>query len=91
VTASLRALTEPRPQGARAESHFPHPVRSCSLLPDTNRRYSPSPISPKRSASPRQTLNNLVNAKGGISAEMAVRLAKGLSSTPDFWLRLQMN
>jgi plasmid maintenance system antidote protein VapI len=32
-----------------------------------------------------------VNAKGGISAEMAVRLAKGLSSTPDFWLRLQMN
>lgn len=39
----------------------------------------------------RQTLNNLVNGKGGISAEMAIRLAKGLGSTPDFWLRLQMN
>lgn len=39
----------------------------------------------------RQTLNNLVNGKADISAEMAVRLAKGLGSTPDFWLRLQMN
>lgn len=39
----------------------------------------------------RQTLNNLVNGKAGVSAEMAVRLAKGLGSTPDFWLRLQMN
>jgi addiction module HigA family antidote len=39
----------------------------------------------------RQTLNNLVNGKAGISAEMAVRLAKGLGSTPDFWLRLQTN
>lgn len=39
----------------------------------------------------RQTLNNLVNGKAGISAEMAVRLSKGLGSTPDFWLRLQMN
>lgn len=39
----------------------------------------------------RQTLNNLVNGKAGISAEMAVRLAKGLGSTPDFWLKLQMN
>jgi len=38
----------------------------------------------------RQTLNNLVNEKGGISAEMAVRLAKMGWSTADHWMRLQM-
>lgn len=39
----------------------------------------------------RQTLNNVVNGKAGISAEMAVRLSKAFGSTADFWLRLQMN
>jgi antitoxin HigA-1 len=39
----------------------------------------------------RQTLNNLVNGKGGISPEMAIRLSKAFGSTPDFWLRLQLN
>jgi antitoxin HigA-1 len=39
----------------------------------------------------RLTLNNLVNGKSGVSAEMAVRLSKAFGSTPDFWLRLQMN
>jgi addiction module HigA family antidote len=39
----------------------------------------------------RQTLNNLVNGKGGISPEMAIRLSKAFGSTPDFWLRLQMD
>ena len=38
----------------------------------------------------RQALNNLVNQKGGISPEMAVRLAKSFGSTTEFWLRLQM-
>jgi addiction module HigA family antidote len=38
----------------------------------------------------RQTLNNLVNGKGGISPEMAVRLAKAFGSSPEFWLRLQV-
>lgn len=38
----------------------------------------------------RQTLNNLVNGKGGISPEMAVRLAKAFGATPETWLRLQM-
>jgi hypothetical protein len=36
-------------------------------------------------------LNNLVTGKGGISPEMAIRLSKAFGSTPDFWLRLQMN
>jgi len=36
----------------------------------------------------RQTLNNLINEKSGISAEMAIRLAKALGSTPDKWVKL---
>ena len=39
----------------------------------------------------RQALNNLVNGKAGISPEMGVRLAKAFGSTPEFWLRLQLN
>jgi antitoxin HigA-1 len=39
----------------------------------------------------RQTLNNLVNGKAGVSAEMAVRLSKAFGSEPEFWLLLQMN
>jgi len=39
----------------------------------------------------RQALNNLVNGKTGISAEMAVRLSKAFGSSPEMWLRLQVN
>jgi antitoxin HigA-1 len=38
----------------------------------------------------RQTLNNIVNEKSGISPEMAIRLAKAFGSTPEMWLRMQM-
>ena len=38
----------------------------------------------------RQTLNNLVNGKSGISADMAIRLAKAFGSDAETWLRLQM-
>lgn len=38
----------------------------------------------------RQTLNNLVNGKGGISAEMAIRLDKAFGGGAETWLRLQM-
>jgi addiction module HigA family antidote len=38
----------------------------------------------------RQALNNVVNGKSGISAEMAIRLSKALGSTPDTWLRMQV-
>jgi len=37
----------------------------------------------------RQTLNNLVNEKAGISSEMAIRLSKAFGSTPDTWVRMQ--
>jgi addiction module HigA family antidote len=39
----------------------------------------------------RQALNNLVNGKGGISAEMAVRLSKAFGGSPVVWLKLQMD
>ncbi len=39
----------------------------------------------------RQALNNLVNGKSGISAEMAVRLSKAFGGSASMWLRLQMD
>jgi antitoxin HigA-1 len=38
----------------------------------------------------RQTLNNLVNGKSGVSADMAIRLAKAFGGDAETWLRLQM-
>jgi antitoxin HigA-1 len=38
----------------------------------------------------RQALNNLVNGKAGISAEMAIRLDKAFGGTAEGWLALQM-
>lgn len=37
----------------------------------------------------RQALNNLVNGKSGISAEMAVRLEKAFGGGAEIWLRMQ--
>jgi addiction module HigA family antidote len=39
----------------------------------------------------RQTLNNLVNGKSGISPEMAIRLSKAFGSSPETWLRMQLD
>jgi len=38
----------------------------------------------------RQTLNNLVNEKAGISPEMAIRLSKAFGTSPEVWLGMQM-
>jgi antitoxin HigA-1 len=38
----------------------------------------------------RQALNNLVNAKSGISADMAIRLDKAFGGGAETWLRLQL-
>jgi len=37
----------------------------------------------------RQALNNLLNGKSGISAEMAVRLDKAFGGNAETWLRMQ--
>ena len=40
----------------------------------------------------RTTLSRILNGHAGISAAMAIRLAKVLPNTsPEFWLRMQMN
>lgn len=39
----------------------------------------------------RQTLNNVINGKSGVSPEMAVRLEKAFCSTAETWLRMQIS
>ena len=39
----------------------------------------------------RPTISKLVNGRAAISPEMAIRLSKAFGSTPEFWLRLQLN
>jgi antitoxin HigA-1 len=38
----------------------------------------------------RQTLNNILHGKSGISPQMAIRLSKAFGSTPEAWLRMQL-
>jgi len=38
----------------------------------------------------RQTLNNVIHGKSGISPQMAIRLSKAFGSTPETWLRMQL-
>jgi addiction module HigA family antidote len=37
----------------------------------------------------RKTLSQLVNGHMGVSAEMAIRLSKALSTTPQLWMNMQ--
>jgi antitoxin HigA-1 len=39
----------------------------------------------------RPTISRLVNGHASVSPEMAIRLSKAFGSTPEFWLRLQLN
>jgi len=39
----------------------------------------------------RYSVNQLVNDRRNITAEMALRLSKVLGTTPEFWLNLQMS
>lgn len=39
----------------------------------------------------RLTVNQIVNSKRSITAEMALRLSKVLDTTPDVWLNMQMD
>ena len=38
----------------------------------------------------RQTLNNIIKGKSGISPEMAIRLTKAFGSTEETWLGMQL-
>jgi addiction module HigA family antidote len=37
----------------------------------------------------RKQLSQILNERAGISPEMAIRLSRGIGSTPDHWLRMQ--
>ncbi len=37
----------------------------------------------------RQALSALINGRGGVSPEMAIRLSKAFNTTPQLWLNLQ--
>ena len=66
----------------------PHPgevLKELYLLED----LSVSEAAKKLGVS-RQTLSAIINGRAGISADMALRLAKGLGTTADFWLRMQI-
>ncbi|MET0637889.1 MAG: HigA family addiction module antitoxin [Chitinophagaceae bacterium] len=39
----------------------------------------------------RKTLSMLLNGRQGISAEMALRLAKAFNTTPELWLNMQQS
>src|SRR5687768_1721547 len=39
----------------------------------------------------RKTLSMLLNERKSITAEMALRLSKAFSTTPDVWINLQVN
>jgi antitoxin HigA-1 len=39
----------------------------------------------------RQQLYRVINGESGVSAEMAMRLEKGIGSSADAWLRMQVN
>ncbi|MDO8723866.1 MAG: HigA family addiction module antitoxin [Syntrophales bacterium] len=39
----------------------------------------------------RKTLSKIINEKGAITPDMALRLSRALDTTPEFWLNLQKN
>lgn len=39
----------------------------------------------------RKTLSKIVNEKGSITPEMALRLSRAFDTTPDLWMNLQKN
>jgi len=39
----------------------------------------------------RKTLSKIINEKGAITPDMALRLSRAFDTTPNFWLNLQKN
>ena len=39
----------------------------------------------------RKTLSRIINGKGSVSPEMALRLSRAFETTPDLWMNLQTN
>ena len=39
----------------------------------------------------RKTLSKIINERGSITPDMALRLSRAFDTTPDLWMNLQMN
>jgi len=39
----------------------------------------------------RKTLSKIINERGAVTPDMALRLSRAFKTTPDFWLNLQKN
>lgn len=39
----------------------------------------------------RKTLSKIINERGAVTPDMALRLSRAFDTTPDFWLTLQKN
>ena len=39
----------------------------------------------------RKTLSKIINQRGAVTPEMALRLSRAFDTTPDFWMNLQKN
>lgn len=39
----------------------------------------------------RKTLSKIINERGAVTPDMALRLSRAFDTTPDFWLNLQKN
>ncbi len=66
----------------------PHPGKILKDLYLTDYNLSVTAFALKLGVS-RTTASELVNCKNGISAEMALKLAKAFSTSAQFWLNLQ--
>jgi addiction module HigA family antidote len=85
-TRSLAGLSEIRHTLSPMSSRFVRP--EMPNLPCSSEARSW--LAPGLVANERRTLNNLVNGKSGISADMAIRLDKAFGGGAETWLRLQM-
>lgn len=66
----------------------PHPGKVLKELYLNEYKISVTALALKLGVS-RVTASELVNCKNGISAEMALKLAKAFKTTPQLWLNMQ--
>lgn len=72
------------------ESRAPTPPGEV-LLEEFFKPFGLSPVeAAKRIGIPLKRLNEVIRGKRGITADTAVRLSRLLSTTPEFWMNLQM-
>lgn len=64
----------------------PHPGRM--IREDLMEGYTTGQVAIALGVS-RQTVDKIINERGSITPEMAIRLARVFGSTPDMWVRLQ--